>query len=184
MTARGRASPVDAGREGTHLKWRSRHIWAALLAGIVSGGGSAMAGEPPLDGTRPLTDPLVCLARTIYFEARGRSDAEMAAVGHVVMNRARDSQFPGDVCAVIREGGETPPCQFSWWCDGRSDVAVDRVEYAHAVRVARGVLNGTVPDPTHGANMFHNLSVIPGWAASAEPRGRIGNQRFYYLKER
>lgn len=157
---------------------------AVLLLGFALGGGPAPGSELPLDGTRPLTDPLVCLARTIYFEARGRSDTEMAAVGYVVVNRARDSQFPDDICAVIREGGETPPCQFSWWCDGRSDVAVDREEYDRAVRVARGVLDGTVADPSHGANMFHNLSVVPGWVASAEPRGRIGNQLFYYIKRR
>jgi N-acetylmuramoyl-L-alanine amidase len=137
-----------------------------------------------LDGTRPLTDPLVCLARTIYFEARGQSDTEMAAVGFVVVNRVRESQFPGDVCAVIREGGETPPCQFSWWCDGRSDVATNRREYDRAVRIARGILEGRVKDPTNGANMFHNLGASPGWAKVAEERARIGDQVFYYLRNR
>ena len=156
-----------------------------LVAGVVLGGGSvAVAAEPRLDGTRPLTDPLVCLARTIYFEARGQSTKELTAVGYVVVNRAKHSQFPDDICGVIREGGETPPCQFSWWCDGRPDVASNRREYDRAVKVARGIMAGTLKDPTNGANMFHNLSASPSWARVAEKRGRIGDQVFYYLEDR
>ena len=102
----------------------------------------------------------------------------------MVLNRVRHSGFPDDICAVIQDGGEAPPCQFSWWCDGRSDIATNRSEYRRAVRVARGVLDGSVPDPTDGANMFHNRRASPGWAAVAEPRGRIGDQFFYYLEER
>lgn len=158
---------------------------AVLVAGAALGGAVAVATEQPkLDGTRPLTDPLVCLARTIYFEARGQSTREMTAVGYVVVNRARHAQFPDDVCAVIREGGETPPCQFSWWCDGWPDEAVDRHEYDRAVKVARGILAGTLEDPTNGANMFHNKQASPRWAKEAEERGRIGDQVFYYLEDR
>lgn len=156
----------------------------AILAVGLAVSGPAHAGEPPLDGTRPLTDPLVCLARTIYFEARGQSDRELAAVGHVVLNRARHSDFPDDICAVIRDGGESAPCQFSWWCDGRSDVAHNRSEYDRAVKVARGILSGDIADPTNGANMFHNRSASPAWVDSAEARGRIGRQYFYYLEDR
>lgn len=131
-----------------------------------------------------MTNPLVCLSRTIYFEARGQSDREMAAVGHVVINRARHTDFPDDICAVIRDGGETAPCQFSWWCDGRSDVAHNRREYRRAVKVARGILSGDIADPTNGANMFHNRQASPAWADAAEDRGRIGAQHFYYLEDR
>jgi spore germination cell wall hydrolase CwlJ-like protein len=169
------------------MRYLSVAVLAALAVTALPGGerfGAALAQEPKLDGTRPLTDPLVCLARTIYFEASGQGTEEMAAVGYVVVNRARDSDFPDDICAVIREGGETPPCQFSWWCDGRSDVATNREEYDRAVRVARGILDGTTADPSNGANMFHNLSASPGWAREAEKRGRIGDQIFYYLDNR
>ena len=127
------------------------------------------------------TDPLVCLARTIYFEAGGQSLEEMAAVGHVVLNRVTGSAFPDDVCAVVRDGGKNPPCQFSWWCDDRSDVAADHKEYDRSVGVARDVLRGKTKDPTNGANMFHNLSVSPNWAKVAELRGQIGDQLFYFL---
>ena len=61
-------------------------------------------------------DELKCLALNIYFEARGEPESGQLAVGHVVM-------FPGTVCGVIQQGGalRRHRCQFSWWCDGRSD---------------------------------------------------------------
>ncbi len=156
-----------------------------ILAALTVGGtGAALAQAPKLDGTRPLDDPLVCLARSIYFEARGRSIKEMTAVGFVVVNRARDTEFPDDICAVIKEGGEEPPCQFNWWCDGRSDIATNKLEYNRTVKVARGILDGTAEDPTNGANMFHNRQVKPAWAKVASPRGRIGAHYFYFLDDR
>jgi len=168
------------------LKSITRYLLAPVLAGLALAvaAGPVWGQELELDGTLPLTDPLVCLARTIYFEAGGQSEAEMAAVGYVVMNRVKGSAFPDDVCAVIRQGGEAGPCQFSWWCDGRSDIATDRTEYDRVVEVARGILAGTTKDPTNGANMFHNLGASPSWAKVAELRGQIGDQLFYYLKSR
>jgi spore germination cell wall hydrolase CwlJ-like protein len=170
------------------LKSITRYFRAAAFAGFALAGPAAAGWftlawgqEPELDGTLPLTDPLVCLARTIYFEAGGQSETEMTAVGHVVMNRARSSAFPDDICAVIRQGVEAGPCQFSWWCDGRTDVATDKAEYDRVVAVARDVLQGKLSDPTDGANMFHNLGVSPRWAKVAEERGRIGDQLFYFL---
>jgi spore germination cell wall hydrolase CwlJ-like protein len=45
----------------------------------------------------------------------------MRAVASVIFNRVADQRFPNSVCGVVQEGGESPPCQFSWWCDGKSD---------------------------------------------------------------
>jgi hypothetical protein len=33
---------------------------------------------------------------------------------------AREAQ--GNSTTVVRDGGENPPCQFSYWCDGQPDV--------------------------------------------------------------
>ena len=171
--------------KGIMRHWLAVAVAVAELAVPCAGSfAAAQAGEPALDGTRPLTDPLDCLARTIYFEAGGQSLIEMTAVGHVVMNRVRGSAFPDDVCAVIRQGGEAGPCQFSWWCDGRPDIATDRAEYNRSAGVARDILEGRVEDPTKGANMFHNLGASPSWAKVAERRGRIGDQLFYFLDDR
>ncbi len=144
---------------------------------------SAAAAELPPDA--PLDDPLTCLARAVYFEARGASEKEMTAVAWVIRNRAEDPEFPSTICAVVREGGEQPPCQFGWWCDGRSDVVRNKPAYAKVAAVARAVLSGEAEDPTRGANMFHNRGrTPPRWTEPAEGRGRIGSHLFYFLDDR
>jgi spore germination cell wall hydrolase CwlJ-like protein len=159
---------------------RAAPAFAAVLVAVLA---AAPVTAKHDDGPAPGT-PLGCLARAVYFEARGQSDREMSAVAHVVLNRVAHEDFPDAICKVVREGGETPPCQFSWWCDGRSDVAADEEEHARAVRIARDALEGRSADPTDGANMFHNRSVRPPWTKRAEGRGQIGAQLFYRLDPR
>ena len=47
----------------------------------------------------------------------------MEAIANVVMNRLGHKGFPNTICNVVRQGHEQGSCQFSWWCDGRSDQA-------------------------------------------------------------
>lgn len=125
---------------------------------------------------------LVCLALNVYHEARGESLAGQYAVAHVTMNRVHADQWPSDVCAVVKQGGERRfKCQFTWWCDGRSDKARDRVRWHMAVNVSRRVLGGA-PDITQGATHYFNpdkVRRIPSWARRLIPTGRIGNHVFY-----
>lgn len=151
------------------------------LASLLAAPSAAPANPAP---DAPADEPLVCLAKTIYFEARGQSDEELLAVAHVVRNRVEHPDFPRTMCGVVKEGGEEPPCQFAWWCDGRPDVARDDQEYLRALDTARRVLSGESEDPTDGANMFHNTSVKPAWTRAARGRGQIGDHLFYHLEER
>jgi spore germination cell wall hydrolase CwlJ-like protein len=123
----------------------------------------AQAVDP--QGDAPLDDPITCLSRTIYWEARGVSASEMEAVANVVMNRLGDADFPNTVCEVVRQGSEQGNCQFSWWCDGRSDSAFEEQAYAESKEIARRALNGSLADATKGALFFHNKSVTPSWAS-------------------
>ncbi len=132
---------------------------------------------------REMNERLACLARTIYFEARGDGEAAMRAVAHVVMNRRDDPFYPDTVCGVAKQGGEKPPCQFSWWCDGKSDTAQELEAWRDAVMIARQVLAGESNDPTDGANMFHHVRINPYWADVAEPTHVIGNHQFYRLEQ-
>lgn len=152
---------------------------AAALACCAALPAEAKHGDPPAPDSA-----LDCLSRALYFEARGESDRAMTAVAHVVLNRVADPEYPATVCAVVREGGERGPCQFSWWCDGRPDVAWETDQHARALRIARKALAGESDDPTEGANMFHHVGVRPGWAEQAEARGRIGDHLFWRLPER
>ncbi|MDW5377694.1 cell wall hydrolase [Halomonas sp. HP20-15] len=115
-------------------------------------------------GNAPLDDPITCLSRSIYWEARGAGTAEMEAVANVVMNRLGHPGFPNTVCEVVRQGSEQGNCQFSWWCDGRSDIAHEEQAYAESKEIARRALNGSLADATDGALFFHHKQVSPSWS--------------------
>lgn len=121
----------------------------------------AQAVDPA--GAAPLDDAITCLARSIYWEAKGGAAVEMEAVASVVMNRLGHEGFPETVCAVVKQGSEKHACQFSWWCDGRSDQVKEDDQYALAKEVARKALNKQLTDRTHGALYFHDRSVKPAW---------------------
>jgi spore germination cell wall hydrolase CwlJ-like protein len=115
-------------------------------------------------GKAPLDDAITCLARSIYWEAKGKSTTEMEAVASVVMNRLGHEGFPDTVCGVVKQGSETGNCQFSWWCDGRSDDVQEATQYAIAKEIARKALNKQLSDRTKGAMYFHDRKVKPDWA--------------------
>jgi N-acetylmuramoyl-L-alanine amidase len=79
-------------------------VWLFLAAGAQS------RELPP--------NQLDCLARAIYWEARGEPAAGQVAVARVVLNRTNHAEFPSTPCAVIsqRTNGR---CQFSWFCTSR-----------------------------------------------------------------
>ncbi len=118
-----------------------------------------------------------CVALAMYWEARGEGRKGMQAVGSVIINRVADPRFPNSPCAVVYQGGETPPCQFSWWCDGKSDTPGDRKLWASAQRVATDVLSGNERDNTGGALFFHSVAMKPPW--DRQLVARVGNHLFY-----
>jgi spore germination cell wall hydrolase CwlJ-like protein len=138
----------------------------------------AQAVDPT--GDKPLDDAITCLARTIYWEARGEAPAAMEAIANVVMNRLGHEGFPQTVCAVVMQGHEKGgACQFSWWCDGRSDHAREDDSYAIAKEIARRALNLELPDRTGGALYFCQRNVSPSWTSEYIKTTEIGEFAFY-----
>lgn len=120
-----------------------------------------------------------CLALAMYWEARGEGASGMLAVGFVVKNRAAHSEFPNTVCQVVRQGGERPPCQFSWWCDGKSDRPRDWAAWQATLRLAGDVLAYRERDPTRGALFFHHVGLKNPWHRKRPRTVRIGQHVFY-----
>jgi spore germination cell wall hydrolase CwlJ-like protein len=118
-----------------------------------------------------------CLALTMYWEAKGEGPAGMRAVASVVLNRVDHPEFPDTVCGVVKQGGESPPCQFSWWCDGRSDRPVDARAWATATRIAEHALREPPSDVTRGALFFHNAAIERPW--TRQRTVQIGQHIFY-----
>ena len=139
------------------------------------------AGAKAIDpnGQRPVDDPLTCLARAAYWEAKGEGRSGMQGIVNVVINRAADPRFPDSLCGVVKQGGESGSCQFSWWCDGRSDRIREPAAYAEARDVARQALNHQLEDVTDGALYFHARYATPYWAKRFVRTARIGQHLFY-----
>lgn len=154
--------------------------------GVKSVQGAIDVDNVPGNDNAPVHDEasekqLRCLALSIYFEARGESAAGQHAVGHVVMNRVGNSRFPDSVCKVVHQGGEKPHyrCQFSWWCDGRSDEPVHETSWKKSVEIAREIYSGKSIDPTGGALWYHAEYVSPYWQSEFEQGPKIGQHIFY-----
>jgi spore germination cell wall hydrolase CwlJ-like protein len=144
----------------------------ATLAGLTVTTPAAAAG-------RPDEDPVGCLALALYWEAKTEGRDGMLAVAAVILNRVRHPGFPGDVCAVVSEGGREPPCQFSWWCDGRGDLPTESNAWRAAARTAYEALHAPLPDPTGGALFFHDYRIAVPWAKPRERTAQIGRHIFY-----
>jgi N-acetylmuramoyl-L-alanine amidase len=118
-----------------------------------------------------------CLALAMYWEAKSEGPDGMLAVASVVLNRVAHPEFPDTVCGVVKQGGESPPCQFSWWCDGRSDRPIEAHAWATATRIAERALRSPPSDLTDGALFFHNISIATPWARKRTVQ--IGQHVFY-----
>jgi spore germination cell wall hydrolase CwlJ-like protein len=126
------------------------------------------------------SDEWRCLAEAIYFESRGEPLDGQVAVAEVVLNRVDDRQFPKSVCGVTNQGaGSGRGCQFSYACDGRSDVMKSTEARIRAEKLAALMLAGQPRTVTDGATYFHARAVRPGWAGRMTRTAAIGHHYFY-----
>ncbi|MDX9785903.1 MAG: cell wall hydrolase [Desulfobacterales bacterium] len=126
-----------------------------------------------------MNDAITCLSRTIYWEAKGEGIAGMEAIANVVMNRLGHEGFSNTICEVVMQGREQGACQFSWWCDGRSDDVKEVKSYAIAKEIARKALNRQLIDRTGGALYFHHRKVTPSWSSEYIKTVDVGKHVFY-----
>lgn len=146
-----------------------------------------------------------CMAQNIYFEASIDNKAGMAAVADVVLNRVNHSYFPNTVCgvvyqAIMKESWKTKQdpnlpdserkyypkrhkCQFSWYCDGKSDdIPLGSENWVKAQMVAWEIMHeGKLRGISEGATHYHATYVSPSWAQqrNMDLVGRIGKHIFY-----
>jgi spore germination cell wall hydrolase CwlJ-like protein len=128
-----------------------------------------------------ITATMMCLALNVYHEARSEPMSGQYAVAHVVLNRVQSSRFPDTVCGVVEQGYSKGKhrCQFSWFCDGLSDIPYEQVAWARSLLIADDVMRGEVPDITKGATHYHANYVKPYWAKHLEYNVTYGSHRFY-----
>lgn len=135
-----------------------------------------------------LSAELECLAKNIYHEARSDGITGQRAIAWATLNRVHSDKYPDTICgvvyqAVLNEEGVPlrDECQFSWFCDGKSDDIQNQASWNVAEQIAIDVINsyGKETDPTDGAFMYHAHYVEPYWASSYEKTVRIDSHIFY-----
>jgi N-acetylmuramoyl-L-alanine amidase len=108
------------------------------------------------------------LAKLITGEARGEDYLGQVAVGAVVVNRVKNSNFPNSVYGVVFEPGA-----FDAVVDGQ----YFRPAASTAVQAARAAINGW--DPTGGALYYWNPATATSrWIWSRPIIARIGRHIF------
>ena len=135
-----------------------------------------------------------CLALNMYHEARGQGIAGELAVTAVVLNRVNDKRYPDTVCEVVEEGPtraswQNPQvrypikhrCQFSWFCDGKSDAPRNKKIYNRMYNLAGAILDNEISflDITDGATHYHADYVTPAWAKTKTGTVEIQDHIFY-----
>lgn len=121
--------------------------------------------------------PTLCLALTIYHEARGEPIDGQIMVAEVVINRVRDDAYPDSVCAVVAQ-----PHQFAFV--GNVGPIAEPEAWNSARAMAEAILEdpeGTLPGT--GATHFHEISVRPGWASRLTRVRRVGDHVFYATRK-
>lgn len=128
-----------------------------------------------------------CLALNIYFETRAVSLADAIAVSDVVMNRINSARYPNTVCEVVKQGHQDSQgnmlrhkCQFSWYCDGKSDTPKNYEAWERSVTVAYDMyVNRTYIGITEGSTHYHANYVSPIWSKQLQRITRVGSHIFY-----
>lgn len=128
-----------------------------LLGGDVYGQGSGIGDEQ-------------LLARAINGEARGEPYEGQVAVGAVIINRTKNSEFPKTIAGVIYQPGA-----FTAVSDGQINVPLEN--NSTVARAARDALNGW--DPTDGCIYYYNpATATSSWIWSRQIVKTIGKHNF------
>jgi hypothetical protein len=171
----------------------STPVEVMALPGEPLGSAPILSEAPPV-ATRPNYAAFIdqddvarengCLAKAIYFEARGESDEGQAAVAQVVLNRVASGLYPATVCGVVFQNRHRwHGCQFSFACEGKSLRISEPDAWQKAERIAANVTNGkTYVSDIAGSTHYHANYIRPRWATRLEKTDVIGHHIFYKLR--
>lgn len=127
--------------------------------------------QPGNTGLAQALDPDV--VRTVWGEARGEGAAGQRAVAAVIHNRAQQAGMtPNDVVHA--------PHQFAGLNPQSAGLDPSSPQYQQIAANIGPVMDGSMPDPTGGADHFFNPQLAhPGWGQG--PGQMVGQQKFMHL---
>jgi spore germination cell wall hydrolase CwlJ-like protein len=124
------------------------------------------------DDAMPSDAEFQCLARSVYWEAKGEPLEGQLAIAQVILNRVERGRFGTDVCSVVKARG-----QFSFVKGGTIPAPVHAGAWATAQAVALIALLEAWEPVVGEATHFHARRFNPGWRMQRV--AQVGNHIFY-----
>jgi spore germination cell wall hydrolase CwlJ-like protein len=124
----------------------------------------ALAEAPKYD------DETICLAKNIYYEARGEPLRGKLAVAWVTLNRVASGKFRDTICKVVYQKN-----QFSW-TSRRQGKPKEWAMWLESLQLAYWITQQP-QIVAFEALYFHATNINPGWKKSKLET--IGNHHFY-----
>ncbi len=119
-------------------------------------------------GNNVSNNDVYLLAKCIHAEARGEPYTGQVAVGAVVLNRVKSSQFPNTISGVIYQ-----PWAFTAVNDGQINLEPNQTAY----KAAQDAINGW--DPSYGCLFYFNpATATSSWIWSRKQVVTIGRHIF------
>lgn len=130
---------------------------------VLNGQGNSSSGS-----SNYTSSDLYLMAKAIYAEGRGESYTGQVAIGAVIMNRVRSSDFPNTISGVIYQKGA-----FTAVSDGQINLEPNQTAYD----AARDAMNGW--DPTYGCLYYYNpAKATSAWIFNRQTVTVIGKHVF------
>lgn len=135
----------------------------------------------PLPSPPFSTEDRACLARAVYFEARGEPVEGQIAVAQVVLNRVASGRWENSICGVVYQGVERgEKCQFSFACTDKRRSLDGMPGWEQAKWIADDVAAGRAQlSELEGVTHYHTHAVRPVWRLTMRPVRTIGAHVFY-----
>ena len=123
---------------------------------------------------------LMCMALNIFFEARSEPIQGQIAVAEVTLNRVASDDYPNTICEVVLQEN-SQGCQFSWWCDGKSDLPKEHNSFQTSKSLAKLMIDDGQYISVVGKNVthYHTDDIKPYWSDDMVKVEQVGKHNFY-----
>jgi len=139
----------------------------------VAAAPKAVSDAAPVEPTSGYESDLDLLARLITAEAQGEPYEAQVAVGAVVMNRVKSSDWPNTVKGVIYQeiGGyyQFTPVVNGW---------IDKPAEPECIKAAKEAMSGA--DPTRGSQFYYDDKVTNQWILAKTVSVQFGHMIFAF----
>jgi N-acetylmuramoyl-L-alanine amidase len=112
----------------------------------------------------------LCLARAVYFEARGEPLEGQLAVAQAIINRTASARYPDSICAVVHQPG-----QFTF---RHGQPVKQGTSWQNAKAIAHIASQSLWTEVAPKAISFHAAYVRPAWRGKTRV-AQIGRHIFY-----